>query len=268
MSSSSLNPWGGATEPAHPPLKRIAPDGSSYTEKDFAEWYGPQYRHWWDLASPSDQEPQDHGAPTSPPNPTQSAGASSPAQKGGAQGGAAEHSLQAPSLTLQCPACKRVLCQTSDLAFVRRVKQNHGVEVHLMLKPENDILDTFKPTADGNTAIRQAPQTGTPQSWSCACGAKLGHTRPATVNRAHITSFKSADVMLCGHHFTAKNPNGLRYTTHRRSIASKRGLGIRILICWSSCATSFGATEHVTVMSHACVMDTTTMIEQMPCMIK
>ncbi len=204
MSSSSLNPWGGATEPAHPHLKRIAPDGSSYTEKDFAEWYGPQYRHWWDLASPSDQEPQDHGAPTSPPNPTQSAGASSPAQKGGAQGGAAEHSLQAPSLTLQCPACKRVLCQTSDLAFVRRVKQNHGVEVHLMLKPENDILDTFKPTADGNTAIRQAPQTGTPKSWSCACGAKLGHTRPATVNRAHMTSFKSADVMLCGHHFTGK----------------------------------------------------------------
>ena len=59
-------PQGGAAEHAQPPLKRIAPDGSNYTETYFAEWYGPQYGDWWELAVPSDQ------------------------------GGAAEHSLQSP----------------------------------------------------------------------------------------------------------------------------------------------------------------------------
>ena len=28
-------------------LKRIALNGRSYTEQEFAQWYGSQYRHWW-----------------------------------------------------------------------------------------------------------------------------------------------------------------------------------------------------------------------------
>ena len=60
-----------------------------------------------------------------------------------AQRGAAEHSPQAPTLgealaglTLQCPACKRVLCQTADLAFFRRSNKRGGHEVHLILPEE------------------------------------------------------------------------------------------------------------------------------------
>ena len=169
---------------------------------------------------------QGPGAPTPPPKPPHPAGASSPVQQGGAaehslqapppQGGAAEHSLQAPqppllplppptaaaapsttsSLTLQCPTCKRVLCQTGDLAFFHRINKQHGVEVHLMLKPENDVPETFRPSAD--------LQKGALQSWSCACGAQLGDTRPVAVSHAPMTAFKSASVMLCGRHFTGK----------------------------------------------------------------
>ena len=203
-----------------------------YTEKDFIEWYGPQYRECWDLASPSYPQPQEPGTPTpKPPTPPpKSASASSPVQEGMAvlqnpppQGGAAEHSLQVPppspllsptptaaaarsttsNLTLQCPACKRVLCRTDDLAFFRRTddlaffrRVFRCVEVHLMLKPENNVPDTFKRSADS--------EKGALHSWNCACGAKLGDTRPVAVKHALMTAFKSASVMLCGCHFTGK----------------------------------------------------------------
>ena len=220
--SSSIQ-QGGAPEHAQPPLERIALDGKKYTEKDFIEWYGPQYRECWDLASPSYPQPQEPGTPTpKPPTPPpKSASASSPVQEGMAvlqnpppQGGAAEHSLQVPppsplpsptptaaaarsttsNLTLQCPACKRVLCRTDDLAFFRRVFR--CVEVHLMLKPENNVPDTFKRSA--------VSEKGALHSWNCACGAKLGDTRPVAVKHAPMTAFKSASVMLCGCHFTGE----------------------------------------------------------------
>ena len=65
-----------------------------------------------------------------------------------------------------------------------------------MLKPENDVPETFRPSAD--------LQKGALQSWSCACGAQLGDTRPVAVSHAPMTAFKSASVMLCGRHFTGK----------------------------------------------------------------
>ena len=60
--SSVYHDVSGATEHAPPP-RRIALDGNSYTEEKFAEWYGKEYRHMWDSASPSGQEPQ-RGAET------------------------------------------------------------------------------------------------------------------------------------------------------------------------------------------------------------
>jgi hypothetical protein len=51
----------GATEHARP-LQRIAMDGNSYAEDEFAEWYGPVYRDAWDSASPSGQDEQTAGA--------------------------------------------------------------------------------------------------------------------------------------------------------------------------------------------------------------
>ena len=55
------------------PLQRFACDGNSYTEDEFAEWYGEEYRDMWDSASgitmpiPSGQGPQacatEHSAP-------------------------------------------------------------------------------------------------------------------------------------------------------------------------------------------------------------
>ena len=51
----------GATEHARPP-QRIAMDGNSYTEDEFAEWYGRNYRDVWDSASPSGQDEQKAGA--------------------------------------------------------------------------------------------------------------------------------------------------------------------------------------------------------------
>jgi hypothetical protein len=51
----------GATEHARP-LQRIAMDGNSYAEDEFAEWYGRVYRDVWDSASPSGQDEQTAGA--------------------------------------------------------------------------------------------------------------------------------------------------------------------------------------------------------------
>ena len=99
-------------------------------------------------------------------------------------------------LGLQCPACQCSLCQTSDLAFFYRENEQGGVEVHLMLKPENDVPQAFRPCAE--------LEPGAKMSWSCACGAKLGDTRPVAVKHAPMTAFKSASVMLCGYHLTGK----------------------------------------------------------------
>ena len=116
--------------------------------------------------------------------------------------GAPEHVLvlsdaPAPSMpTLQCPVCKRELCQTHDLCFFYRRNPQNGVEVHLILRPEVPVPQT----------LVQAPEAdkGATQSWRCACGAKIGDTRPVGPNKALMTAFKSSSVMLYGQHHTGK----------------------------------------------------------------
>jgi hypothetical protein len=116
--------------------------------------------------------------------------------------GATEHARQvlvapAPALPgLQCPMCKRELCQAHSLCFFRRINPQGGVEVHLMLKPEAPVPPTFV----------RAPEAekGATQTWQCACGAKIGDTRPIGPSKAAMTAFKSSSVMLHGQHHTAK----------------------------------------------------------------
>ena len=117
-------------------------------------------------------------------------------------GGAAEHTrpeqvtatLARPPL--QCPHCGRVLCQTHDLCFFRRINVEGGLEVHLMLKPEAAVPPT----------LVQASETeqGATQTWQCVCGAKLADTRRVGPNKASMTAFKSSAVMLHGQRFTSK----------------------------------------------------------------
>jgi hypothetical protein len=97
---------------------------------------------------------------------------------------------------LQCVDCERLLCGTEDLAFFRRTNKQGGVEVHLMLKPENNEPATFIRSLVG--------ETGAIASWQCACGFKLGDTRAVAVNKAAMTAFKSSSVMLCGQRFTGR----------------------------------------------------------------
>ena len=73
----------GATEHVQAPLQRVAKDGSSYTETEFASWYGPRYRDIWDQAPAYHAETVDSRTP-----PTAPVAASLPVE----QGGATEHS--------------------------------------------------------------------------------------------------------------------------------------------------------------------------------
>ena len=108
-------------------------------------------------------------------------------------------SAMSPQITgnlLQCVVCERHLCDTSDLAFFWRANKQGGVEVHLMLKPENNVHGTF---------IRSnVTQKGALASWQCECGFKLGDTRAVAVKKAAMTAFKSSSVMLCGHRFSGR----------------------------------------------------------------
>ena len=154
---------------AHPTAAelRIAWDGHTYTERDFSDWYGSCYRELW-LSRPLALQSQPDTA------------------------GATEHAvIQMP--TLQCAVCERNLCDGADLAFFRRVNSMLGTEVHLMLRPEVPVPETFKPSAD--------IEKGALQTWLCECGAKLGDTRPIAVRHAPMTAFKSAAVILGGQRF-------------------------------------------------------------------
>jgi hypothetical protein len=103
-------------------------------------------------------------------------------------------SPQATGPLLQCVDCERPLCGTEDLAFFWRANKQGGVEVHLMLKPENKEPATF---------IRSpVTEKGAMTSWQCACGFKFGDTRAVAVRKAAMTAFKSSSVMLCGQRFT------------------------------------------------------------------
>ena len=68
--------------------------------------------------------------------------------------------------------------------------------MHLMLKPEIDVPETFKKVA--------VPEKGAVQSWNCACGTKLGDTRPVAVRFALMTAFKSGSVILCNRQLPGK----------------------------------------------------------------
>jgi hypothetical protein len=105
-------------------------------------------------------------------------------------------SPQATGPLLQCVDCERPLCGTEDLAFFWRANKQGGVEVHLMLKPENKEPATF---------IRSpVTEKGAMTSWQCACGFKFGDTRAVAVGKAAMTAFKSSSVMLCGQRFTGR----------------------------------------------------------------
>jgi hypothetical protein len=105
-------------------------------------------------------------------------------------------SPQATGRLLQCVECERALCGTEDLAFFWRANKQGGVEVHLMLKPENKEPATF---------IRAPlPEKGAMASWQCACGFKFGDTRAVAVKKAPITAFKSSSVVLCGKRFPGR----------------------------------------------------------------
>ena len=97
---------------------------------------------------------------------------------------------------MQCVKCERSLCGTEDLAFFWCDNKQGGVEVHLMLKPENKEPATF---------IRSSvTENGAMVSWQCACGFKFGDTRAVAVKWAAMTAFKLSSVMLCGQRFTGR----------------------------------------------------------------
>jgi hypothetical protein len=82
-SSSTSNVPALATEHVQPPLRRVAKDGNSYTETEFAKWYGPWAKQQWNQASASHEETVDSQTP-----PTALVAASLHVE----QGGATEHS--------------------------------------------------------------------------------------------------------------------------------------------------------------------------------
>jgi hypothetical protein len=213
--------------------RRIADDGVAYTYNDFVKWYDMQAREWWERAAAIEHsgsspiaayellalEPQASSAgcidtrtaPESDCVGDRPRDATEPSRPENAlpiyAGDKHEYALalapalstdspSAPGSLLQCSNCDRPLCTTEDLAFFQRVNKQQGVEVHLMLKPENKEPATF---------IRSPiTEKGALASWLCACGFKLGDTRPVAVKKAPMTAFKSSSVMLCGQRFTGK----------------------------------------------------------------
>lgn len=77
----------GATEHVQPPLRRVATNGNSFTETEFANYYGPSYRDMWNQASASHEETVDSQTP-----PTTPVAASLPNESLLWLGGATEHS--------------------------------------------------------------------------------------------------------------------------------------------------------------------------------
>ena len=57
----------GATEHVQPPLGRVAKDGNSYTEAEFAKWYGSWAKQQWNQASASHEETVDSQTPPTTP---------------------------------------------------------------------------------------------------------------------------------------------------------------------------------------------------------
>ena len=98
---------------------------------------------------------------------------------------------------MQCSECNEILCGIQDLAFFRRVNKMQGLEVHLMLKPEIEVMPP-------NFKKMPACEQGAVASWQCACGHKLGDTRNVGPRKAAMTAFKSSSVKLFGQHHKSK----------------------------------------------------------------
>jgi hypothetical protein len=98
-----------------------------------------------------------------------------------------------PRPALQCPACKRVLCQTSELCWLHRANKQNGVEVHLTLRPELPMPQTL-------VRATEAKQ-GVAQSWKCECGTDIGDSRAVGPRHGMMTAFKSSKVILYGQHY-------------------------------------------------------------------
>jgi len=108
-------------------------------------------------------------------------------------------SVEATGDQLQCPKCDTPLCSTEKLAFFHRRNKDGGVEVHLMLKPEEEATSspTFRRSAD--------TKKGATASWQCErCETDLGNTRNVGVGKAAMTAFKSSDVKLFGTCFSGR----------------------------------------------------------------
>ena len=211
------------------PEQRIAADGTAYTYTDFVNWYGMHADQLWERATATEHNQSSSHAADAVPVLEQQADAtrrSTSLQKatetqetssgsndtctavqsycGGDQTkDATEHSASSTTASaqvtghlLQCIMCQRPLCGTEDLAFFWRANKQGGVEVHLMLKPENQEPATF---------IRSSvTEKGAMASWQCTCGFKFGDTRAVAVKKAPMTAFKSSSVMLCGQRFTGR----------------------------------------------------------------
>ena len=66
--------------------RRIAPDGRSFTEEDFAQLYRSQHRHWWERLYEDRAGATEHAQ-----SGDDQAGATEHAQSGEDQAGATEH---------------------------------------------------------------------------------------------------------------------------------------------------------------------------------
>ncbi len=105
-----------------------------------------------------------------------------------------QEALSMPAL--QCPACKRELCQTRELCWFYRRNVQDAVEVHLMLRPEVPMPQTL-------VRATEAKQ-GVAQSWQCGCGTEIADSRAVGPRKAMMTAFKSSKVMLYGQRYTGK----------------------------------------------------------------
>jgi len=200
------------------PELRIAADGTAYTYTDFVNWYGMHADQLWERADATEHSESSSIAADAFPLTRRSTWAEMLETSSGSNDtrmavqsycvgdrtqDATEHSpssttasAQVTGQQMQCIICQRPLCGTEDLAFFWRANKQGGVEVHLMLKPENEEPATF---------IRSSvTEKGAMASWQCTCGFKLGDTRPVAIKKAPMTAFKSSSVMLCGQRFTGR----------------------------------------------------------------
>ena len=173
--------WGSACDE-----KRIALDGFYYTEHQFQEWYGDNHLIIWNQSVA--ESPQEAVS-----MPAQEASASISVAKPDSS----QEVLSTPAL--QCPACKRELCQTRELCWFYRRNDKNGVEVHLMLRPEVPMPQMLVPATEA--------KQGAAKSWQCGsegCGTEIGDSRAVGPRKAMMTAFKSSKVMLYGQRHTGK----------------------------------------------------------------